>query len=171
MHLPMRSIRRRGGVVALLSLCTISGGSLQAQTKSDTLEVLRAVERALRVPLAKPGTEGHFLIVGVAPGLSELGALVSETFGRLCVEGSRLTPELGIASIELTQFVLAGDSAEVQLRTTDGSGTSGTLDVWRLRRNPGGRWEGAFALGGAWEGTGMPGRRLLPTFCRGKEPD
>ena len=137
---------------------------------SDTLAVLRAVERALKVPLAKPGAEGHYLIVGVGAGLSEMGALVSETFGRLCVEGSRLTPELGIASIELTRFVLGGDTAEVELRTTDGSGTSGTLDVWRLQRVPGGRWEGAFARGGAWEGTGMPGRTPLPTFCRGREP-
>ena len=99
-----------------------------------------------------------------------MGALVSETFGRLCVEGSRLTPELGIASIELMRFEIRADTAMVEIRTTDGSGTSGTLDSWRLRRDPSGRWEGSGATGGTWEGEVLQGRPPTVTFCRGREP-
>ncbi|HEU5217771.1 MAG TPA: hypothetical protein VFU23_03885 [Gemmatimonadales bacterium] len=155
--------------LAVIPLVAGSATTLSAQTRDDTLAVLQAVERALHVPLAKPGAEGHFLVVGVAPPLFALGALVSETFGRLCVEGSRLTPELGIASIELTKFVIEGDTAVVQLRTTDGGGTSGTLDLWRLRRDQTGRWEGSVASGGAWEGETV-GPTPSVTFCRGREP-
>jgi hypothetical protein len=157
-------------IAALTARASIHAAALHAQTRADTLAVLHAVERALHVPLAKPGAEGHFLLIGVAPPLAELGSLVSETFGRLCVEGSHLTPELGIASIELTRFVVAGDTALVQIRTTDGGGTSGTLDLWRLRREPGGRWEGAVASGSAWEGDVVQGRAPALSFCRGREP-
>lgn len=157
-------------ILALLSLASVSCTRLQAQSPQDTLAVLHAVERALHVPLAKPGAEGHYLLVGVAPPLSAMGALVSETFGRLCVEGSHLTPELGIASIELTRFVVGADTALVQIRTTDGGGTSGTLDLWRLRRDASGRWEGSGATGGAWEGEVTTGRMQSLTFCRGREP-
>jgi len=152
-------------IVTLLSVAPAPSGALHAQTRSDTLAVLHAIERALHVPLAKPGAEGHYLIVGVSPGLSELSALVSETFGQLCVEGSRLT-----ASMELNRFVLGGDTAQVKIRTTDGSGTSGTLDDWRLRRDASGRWEGAVATGGAWEGEGAMGPTRALVYCRGKEP-
>jgi len=157
-------------IAALLAAASLAPATLPAQTQADTLAVLHAVERSLHVPLAKPGAEGHYLIVGVAPGLSELGALVSMTFGRLCVEGSHLTPELGIASIELTRFVVDADTAVVQVRTTDGSGTSGTLDLWHLRRDSSGRWEGTTTSGGAWEGEGVPGRPPTLGFCRGREP-
>jgi hypothetical protein len=154
----------------LLLLTAGSPAVLGAQTRADSVAVLRAVERSLRVPLAKPGAEGHFLIVGVGPGLSTMGSLVAETFGRLCVEGSRLTPELGIASIELSRFEIGADTALVEVRTTDGAGTSGTLDMWRLRRDPRGRWEGSAAGGGAWEGEVARGRPPTVTFCRGREP-
>lgn len=156
--------------VALLLLAAGSPALLGAQTRADSVAVLRAVERSLRVPLAEPGAEGHYLIVGVGPGLSTMGSLVAETFGRLCVEGSRLTPELGIASIELTRFEIDADTALVEVRTTDGAGSSGTLDMWRLRRDPVGRWEGSAAGGGTWEGEVARGRPPTVTFCRGREP-
>jgi hypothetical protein len=157
-------------MLALTAAASLSASVLRAQTRNDTLAVLHAVERALHVPLAKPGAEGHYLIVGVGPSLGELGALVSETFGRLCVEGSRLTPELGIASIQLMRFELAADSALVELRTTDGSGTSGTLDLWRFQRDGSGHWEGAVATGGTWEGEVTLVRPPALSFCRGREP-
>ena len=157
-------------LVALLAAASLPAAMLQAQTRDDTLAVLHGVERALHVPLAKPGAEGHYLLVGVARSLSDLGALVTETFGRLCVEGSHLTPELGIASIELARFEVAADTALVEVRTTDGTGTSGTLDVWRFRRDGSGRWEGSTASGGAWEGQVTVGRPATTVYCRGKEP-
>ena len=49
---------------ALLALAAIPS-ALGAQTREDSVAVLRAVERSLHVRLAKPGAEGHFLIVGV----------------------------------------------------------------------------------------------------------
>ena len=143
---------------------------LDAQTRTDSLAVLQEIERVIAAPRAKPGAEGRLLVVGVSGSLGAIGALVSETLGRICVEGARAEPEPLVGSVDVTDFQVGSDTAVVRLRTTDGSGTAGTDDTWRLIRDPLGHWQGVRVGGGSWTGVAGPTRPpARASFCRGRE--
>jgi hypothetical protein len=140
-------------------------------SRDDTLAVLRAVEKNLFVARAKPGAEGHLLIVQVAPALRALEPSVSETLGSLCAEGARVIPDAGIASVEIARFELGRDTAVVQIKTTSASGTSGTNDLWKFNRDPAGRWKGVALSNNYWDGqAGTSGRGPTLRWCRGTDP-
>lgn len=144
---------------------------LAAQNRADSLAILKGVARGLFVKLAKPGAEGHLLIAGTADSLRPLAGLVDDTLGQICADGVRVIPDDGVASVEITRFAVAGDTALVRVRSTHASLASGTDDLWRFVRGGAGGWSGAVLQNGYWEKE-PPASARGPTlrWCRGTEP-
>lgn len=159
----------RASILLLAALALPSG--LSAQNRADSLAILKGVARGLFVKLARPGAEGHLLIAGVPDSLRPLAGLVDDTLGQVCAEGVRVIPEDGVASVEVTRFAVAGDTALVRVRSTHASLASGTDDLWRFVRDATRGWTGAVLQNGYWDRE-PPASARGPTlrWCRGAEP-
>jgi hypothetical protein len=123
-----------------------SGESLRAQTREDTLAILRAWAQYPPVLRAKPDAPGYLLTVSIRGPAPTLRGTAQEILGQLCIADSS-------ESLDITRFDIASDTVWIGFQTEKvrGRAAFGTAGEGRLERRRG-VWTGIIIGSSHWDG-------------------
>lgn len=135
---------------AVVFLVTVTGTTAGAQTREDTLAVLRAWAKQPPVEVAKPSAPGFLLMVSVHGGPYAKPGPVQEVLGQLCAADSSFW-------LDVTRFEIIKDTAWIAYKTAaiSAGNAVGTTGAGSLVRRANG-WEGFIVGTGSWEGIIKP---------------